>query len=443
MPKEPHVTFANSVLFPISAGVNSSDHLTLGGCDVVDLVSNFGTPLYVFDEETLRHMCKKFRDEFGKRYHRTRVLYGAKAYVNPAIAKIIHEEGLGMDIVSGGELAVAKAVGFPADLIYFHGNNKSYDELHMALKFGIGRIVVDNFHELDTLGKLSASQDIVQDVMIRLSPGIDPHTHEKTTTGVLDSKFGFSIETGDGARAIRQALDTPSLNVVGIHFHLGSPIFELEPYSVAVDTVLTYLTQFKSEGLTLHEFSPGGGFAIGYLRDQIPPPISSYAEVITTVVKSRCAELGFGEPLLAIEPGRATIGRSGVALYTTGAIKNIPSVRKYVSLDGGMADNIRPALYNSKYEAVVANKMSDPPQETVTLAGKYCESGDILVRDAPVPKLEPGDIIALPAAGAYAPSMASNYNMSPKPAIVMVKDGDSHLIRRRESYEDLMRSDVF
>ena len=437
------MTFANSVLFPLSVEVNDSDHLTLGGRDVVDLVSEFGTPLYVFDEVTLRTTCREFRDEFGSRYPKTRVLYGAKAYVNPAIAKLVHEEGLGMDVVSGGELAVAKAVGFPPELIYFHGNNKSADELRMALDYGIGRIVVDNFHELNTLSEIAASQGVVQDVMVRLSPGIDPHTHEKTTTGVLDSKFGFSIETGDGARAIRQALDTPSLNVVGIHFHLGSPIFELEPYSIAVDTVLTYLTQFKAEGLELQEFSPGGGFAIGYVRDQLPPPVSSYAEVITTAVRDRCADLGFGEPLLAIEPGRATVGRAGVALYTVGAIKDIPSVRKYASLDGGMADNIRPALYDSKYEAVVANRMSAPPEETVTLAGKYCESGDILIRDAFLPELESGDVIAIPASGAYAPSMASNYNMSPRPAIVMVNEGDTRLIRRRESYDDLMNPDIY
>ena len=435
--------FANAPIFPITAGVSPGDHLMLGGCDALDLAREHGTPLYVLDEDTLRHMCREFVGEFGRRYADCRVLYGAKAFVNPALARLVQEEGLGMDVVSGGEVAVAQAAGFPPELMYFHGNNKSADELKMALDYRVGRVVVDNFHELDLLMGLSSSRGVAQDVMVRLSPGIDPHTHEKTTTGVLDSKFGFSIETGDGASAIRRALEAPSLRLVGIHFHLGSPIFELEPYSIAVDTVLTYLTQFKSEGLELREFSPGGGFAIGYLRDQLPPPISSYAEVIATAVKDRCADLGFREPLLTIEPGRALVGRAGVALYTVGAVKDIPSVRKYVSLDGGMADNIRPALYDARYEAAVANRMSDPPVETVTLAGKYCESGDILIKDISLPELASGDLIAIPASGAYAPSMASNYNASPRPAIVMVKDGEARVIRRRETYDDLLRSEVY
>jgi diaminopimelate decarboxylase len=271
---------------------------------------------------------------------------------------------------------------------------------------------------------------------------VDPHTHAKTTTGVLDSKFGLSIETGDAERAIRLALSLPNVRVMGIHFHLGSPIFELEPYSIAIDTVLTFIARFMSDGLSLEEFSPGGGFAIGYLRDRLPPPIASYADVIAATVKRRCGDLGIGEPTLVIEPGRAIVGRAGVALYTVGAMKEIPGVRKYVSLDGGMGDNIRPAMYDSPYEAVLASRMSDPESETVTLAGKFCESGDVLVRDIPMPDLGPGDIVAMPAVGAYAPSMASSYNLNPRPAIVLVKDGHSRLIRRRETHEDMMHLDV-
>ena len=436
------MTFANADLFPITADVNDGGGLVLGGCDVADLVAQFGTPLYVYDEDTLRHMCRQFVSEFGMRYANTRVVYASKAFINPALARLVHEEGLGLDVVSGGELAVAKAAGVPMDGLYFHGNNKSPGELGFAVESGIGRVVVDSFHEMRLLNDIARARGLTQDVMVRLSPNVDPHTHAHTTTGILDSKFGFAIETGDAAQAIREALAAPNLNLVGVHFHLGSPIFELGPYADAIDTVLSFLAPFREEGLELQEFSPGGGFAIGYVRTQPPPDIADYADVITSAVKSRCADLGFDEPRLLIEPGRSIIGRAGVALYTVGAIKDIPSVRKYVSVDGGMGDNIRPALYDAKYEAAVASRMSDPPEELVTLAGKYCESGDVLIRDITLPVLEPGDIIAIPSSGAYVPSMASNYNLNPRPAIVMVKDGSARLIRRRESYQDLMAMDV-
>ena len=436
------MAFASSAIFPITAEVNEKDHLTLGGCDVVDMASEFGTPLYVLDERTVRGMCREFVREFTSLYPKSKVLYAAKAYISPWLARLIDDEGLGMDIVSGGELAVAQVVGFPPDGIYFHGNNKSAEELQMALDYELGRIVVDNFHELALLEEMARQRGSVQDMMLRLTPGVDPHTHVHTTTGILDSKFGLSIETGDAGRAMGQALASPHLNLVGVHFHLGSPIFELEPYDIAIDTALTFVADFISKGLELEEFSPGGGFAIGYLRDRLPPSVASYAQVITSAVRERCANLGLGEPTLTIEPGRSIIGRAGVALYTVGAIKDIPTVRKYVSLDGGMGDNIRPALYDARYEAEVSNRMSDGPTETVTLAGKFCESGDILVPDISLPALEPGDTIAIPAAGAYAPAMASNYNLNPRPAVVIVKDGDARLIRRRETYQDMMLFDV-
>ena len=436
------MTFDNVELFPMTAVVNAAGHLVLGGCDTVELAQEFGSPLLVFDEETLRTMCRQFVGEFTSRYSNSFVAYASKAFLNQAIARLVAEEGLGLDVVSGGELAVAKAAEVPMDGLYFHGNNKSPEELGFAVESGIGRVVVDSFHEMRLLNDIARTRGLTQDVMVRLSPNIDPHTHAHTTTGILDSKFGFAIETGDAAQAIREALAAPNLNLVGVHFHLGSPIFELGPYSVAIDTVLSFIAPFREEGLELQEFSPGGGFAIGYLRTQPPPDIADYAEVIASAVKSRCADLGFDEPRLLIEPGRSIVGRAGVALYTVGAIKDIPSVRKYVSLDGGMGDNIRPALYDAKYEAAVASRMSDPPEELVTLAGKYCESGDVLIRDITLPVLEPGDIIAIPSSGAYVPSMASNYNLNPRPAIVMVRDGSARLIRRRESYQDMMAMDV-
>ena len=437
------MTFDGIDLFPFTAAVNGSDRLTLGGCDAADLAAEFGTPLYVFDDDTLRGMCREFTAEFGRRYPDSRVAYASKAFVNPAVAALVAEEGLALDIVSGGELAVARAADFPAADIYFHGNNKTPDELEFALDCGVGQIVVDSFHELDTLNAIAARRGATQDIMLRLSPGVDPHTHVATTTGILDSKFGFSIETGDAARAIRQAIAASNLDLVGIHFHLGSPIFELEPYGLAIEVVLNFLAQFKEEGLRLRQFSPGGGFAIGYVRSEPPPPIAAYAEVIASKTAALCEDLGFGTPRLVVEPGRSIVGRAGVALYTVGGVKDIPGVRKYVSLDGGMGDNIRPAIYGSEYEAVVASRMSAPPTEVVTLAGKYCESGDVLVRDIKLPEVFPGDIIAIPASGAYAPSMASNYNLNGRPPIVVAKGGEARLIRRRETYEDMMRADIF
>ena len=436
------MSFANVSLFPTTAEVNAAGRLALGGCDTVELAAEFGTPLYVFDEKTLRAMCREFVGEFTSRYADTTVAYASKAFVNPALAGLVHEEGLGLDVVSGGELAVARAAGVDMEAVYFHGNNKTPEELEYALDAGCGRIVVDSFYELSLLDGLAARRGVTQKIMLRLSPSVDPHTHVHTTTGILDSKFGFSIETGDSTTAIRQALRASHLDLVGLHFHLGSPIFELEPYAIAIDTVLTYLAPFRDEGLDMREFSPGGGFAIGYVRDQLPPSVADYAEVITSAFRRRCADLGLGAPRLIVEPGRSIVGRAGVALYTVGAIKDIPTVRRYVSVDGGMGDNIRPALYGSEYEAVAASRMTDPGAEPVTLAGKYCESGDVLVRDVSMPALEPGDLIAIPSSGAYAPSMASNYNLNARPAIVIVNEGEARLIRRRESYDDMMAMDV-
>ena len=429
-------------VFPDTAQVNDQGHLVIGGCNVLELAEEHGTPVYVFDEETLRGRCRSFVNEFQKLYPASQVLYASKAYINPALAKIFQDEGLGLDVVSGGELAVVRQAGFPLEKVYFHGNNKTPQELSEALEQGIGRVVVDSFYELELLNRIASEAGKTQDILIRVSPGIDPHTHVYTTTGIIDSKFGFSIETGDAAQAIRQALAATNLRLKGLHFHLGSPIFELEPYRVATELVLKFAAGFREEGLELEEFSPGGGFAIAYTRDQEPPTIAEYAEAIVSTVQSTCDELGLPQPTLLIEPGRAIIGPAGVALYRIGAIKDIPGVRKYVSVDGGMGDNIRPALYQAAYEVVLAGKANQEPAEKVTIAGKYCESGDILATDIMLPKCHSGDIIAIPASGAYAPSMASNYNLNPRPPMVLVKDGRSRVIRRRESYQDLMLCDV-
>ncbi len=429
-------------VFPDTAEINAQGQLVLGGCNALELAQEHGTPVYVLDEDTLRNRCRSFVQEFGRRYPNVRVLYASKAYINPALARIFDAEGLGLDVVSGGELAVARAAGFPLEKVYFHGNNKTPEELSEAVEHGLGRVVVDSFYELDQLNHIASDAGKVQNILIRVSPGIDPHTHAHTTTGITDSKFGFSIQTGSAAEAIRQALAAPNLQLRGLHFHLGSPIFELEPYQAATDLVLRFAAEFREEGLDLQEFSPGGGFAIAYTRDQQPPTIGEYADAIVSTLTATCDELGLARPQLLIEPGRSIVGPAGVALYRIGAIKDIPGVRKYVSVDGGMGDNIRPALYQAQYEVVSAGKVKHTSTEKVTIAGKYCESGDVLASDIMLPKAEPGDIIAIPAAGAYCPSMASNYNMNPRPPMVLVRNGQSRVIRRRESYQDLMLCDT-
>jgi len=436
------MSFKNVELFPIDTSVNSHGNLTIGGNDVTSLAEKYGTPLYVYDELTIRTMARQFISEFTSRYSKTKVAYASKAFLNKSMAKIAHEENLDLDVVSGGEIATAAAAGFPTAKMHFHGNNKTPQELTEAVSSGVETIVVDGFQELDLLNQIAQSLNVVQGIMLRLSPSIDAHTHGHTTTGILDVKFGFSIETGESSIAIRQALQSSNLDLKGIHFHLGSPIFELEPYSTAIDTVLEYLSQFTSEGFNLREFSPGGGFAIGYTQGNPPPPISSYAEVITSMLKNKCSDLGIDPPDLIIEPGRSIVGRAGVAVYTVGVIKEIPTVRTYVSLDGGMGDNIRPALYGSEYEAVLANKVLNSNKKTVTLAGKYCESGDLLVKDISLPHIDPGDIVAIPSSGAYCLAMSSNYNMNPRPAVVMVSEGKSRLIRKRETYKDLIALDL-
>ena len=437
------VTFPRTV-FPETADVNHLGHLVIGGCDVVELAqeNRFGTPVYLFDEATLRSRCRLFTSEFRQRHPNTAVVYACKAYINPALGRIFMEEGLGLDVVSGGELAMAKAVGFSPESVYFHGNNKGRQELEEALDWDIGRIVVDSFHEMDLLNGLARKAGKIQEILVRVSPGIDPHTHAHTTTGILDSKFGFPIQTGQAEGAIRAALGASNLKLVGLHFHLGSPIFELEPYQLAMEVVLGLASRFREEGLALKEISPGGGFAIAYTRDQEPPPVGDYAEAIVSSMVEACENMGMEVPRLVIEPGRAIVGPAGVALYKVGAVKDIPGVRKYVSVDGGMGDNIRPALYGAAYEAVAAGKMDAEPSDTVTIAGKYCESGDVLVRDVALPPLEPEDVIAIPAAGAYCLSMASSYNLNPRPPVVLVSGGEARLIRRRESYQDMMSSDL-
>ncbi|MDP6347491.1 MAG: diaminopimelate decarboxylase, partial [Dehalococcoidia bacterium] len=346
------------------------------------------------------------------------------------------EEGLGLDVVSGGELAVARGADFPPQRIYFHGNNKSREELEMALDYSIGRVVVDNFHELSQLEEIASRRIALQDILLRISPGVDPHTHSHTTTGVTDSKFGFLMDRA--AEAVGLAMDSPHLRLVGLHFHLGSPIYDVEPYQEAIVRVLAFAAEMERRfNFVLREFSPGGGFAVSYTMDRPAPPPSYYAEGIVSALRRGMGEGRAEEPWLIVEPGRAIVARAGVALYRVGARKEIPGIRTYVSVDGGMGDNIRPALYGSAYQALVANKASQEPRETVTISGKFCESGDVLIRDIPIPPLIPGDIIAIPVSGAYSIPMSSNYNANPRPAVVLLTEQGPKLWRRRERYQDI------
>ena len=436
-------TVPKLALFPLTAEISKQGHLLIGGCDVVDLAEEFGTPLYLFDELTLRHKCHEFKDEFGKYHPDTLVIYASKAFLNRALALIFKEEGLGLDVVSGGELSIAQSVDFPLDKVYFHGNNKTPEELNLALDWGVGRVVVDNFYELELLDRLAGKRGISQNILLRLTPGVDPHTHQYTTTGTIESKFGFPLATGQAEEAVNQALSASNLNLLGFHFHLGSPISEIQPYELAIELVLGFARGMSQKfGFDLSEFDIGGGFAVPYTLDSKAPAVTEYAKALTDKLNGLIAGLGLSRPRLIIEPGRAIVGQAGVALYKVGAIKEIPGIKKYVCVDGGISDNIRPALYGAKYEAVVANKAVKAEKEVVTIAGKLCQSGDILVRDINLALVRPGDLIAIPVCGAYSIPMSSNYNAMPRPAIVMVKEGRARLIRRRESYQDLMSLDV-
>lgn len=427
-------------LFPLTAETDRLGHLVIGGCDATELAAEYGTPLYVFDETTLRKLCRDFKAEFGRRYATT-VLYASKAFLNGALAVIMKEEGLGLDVVSAGELAIADSVGFPMDMVYLHGNNKSPEELRLGLKHHLGRIVVDNFDELRLLTQLSEDSAHIPDILLRLTPGVDAHTHGHLSTGVVGSKFGFPLHTAE--EAISRAMGAASLNLVGLHFHIGSQIGEVQPYLEAMDLVLGLAADMKERyGFEAEELDIGGGFGVQYTLDKPVPEVALFAEEITSHLASRCQELKLALPALTIEPGRAIVARAGVALYSVGAIKEVAAGSVFVAVDGGMADNIRPALYDAHYEALVANKAPEKETDRVTIVGRYCESGDILVKEASLAPVDRGDLIALPVSGAYSIPMASNYNASLRPPIVLVADGRARLIRRRETLEDLTRCDL-
>lgn len=435
------------MLWPTTTTATSAGHLAVGGVDLVALAREYGTPLYVYDEQTIRDRCLAFREAFATHYPGTNIIYAAKAYLGPALLSILRSAGVGLDVVSGGELGVALHYGFPPDKIVFHGNNKSVEELRQAIDAGVGRIVVDNALELDRLIALSGSRGTTLAISLRLNPGVEAHTHAYRQTGVVDSKFGFPTIDAQAADATARALACPTIDLRGFHAHVGSQISEIEPYRQTIAAIFRFAAAMRDQhGYVPVELSPGGGFGIPYTdteaHDELA--VNDIALLIAVAVREEAAYHTLPEPTLSIEPGRAIVGPAGVALYTVGASKSIPGVRRYVSVDGGMADNIRPALYDAPYTAAIANRFRQAPGplEQVTIAGKYCESGDVLIRDIDLPALSPGDILAMPAAGAYSLAMASNYNVSMRPAVVFVHAGAARLVRRRETLDDLLRLDI-
>lgn len=432
------------MLWPDTYRRDESGVIEIGGCSVNDLGREFGTPLYVYDEATLRGQARHLRDAFAETYPNSRIVYAGKALLSPAVVAILHEEGIGLDVVSGGELYAGLAAGVPASRMTFHGNNKGMDELREAIAAGVGLIAIDNLPEIEIVSRLAVEAGATVDCLLRLNPGIDTHTHDKIRTGHLDSKFGLPIATGDAERAVVAVVAAPGIRLRGYHAHVGSQLFDSAAYSVTVETLLVFAAEMRDcYGVEPEVVSPGGGFGIAYETNQEAAPVERWAAETAAVVRDGCARFGLPEPELVIEPGRAMVGRAGVALYTVGTIKHIPGVRTFVSVDGGMADNIRPTLYGAAYHVELASRLDDAGEvAAVTIAGKYCESGDILIDSATLPPVVAGDLLALPATGAYCLAMASNYNLATRPAVVMVNEGVARLIRRRESYADLLRNEI-
>ncbi|WP_414548311.1 diaminopimelate decarboxylase [Anabaena sp. CCY 0017] len=432
----------NQELLPLTAKVNSQDILEIGGCDVTTLVEQFGSPLYILDEETLRLACQQYRDTFKQYYQgESQVLYASKAWNCLAVCAIAASEGLGIDIVSGGELYTALNAGVSPDKLYLHGNNKSREELVLAIDSG-STIVADNWQELRTLVEMAAAAPSTSApirIMLRLTPGIECHTHEYIRTGHLDSKFGF--DPNDLDEVFTFVSQQPSLNCVGLHAHIGSQIFERQPHRDLAAVMVQWLEKAANYGLNVTELNVGGGLGIRYTESDDPPSIEEWVKAICEVVQSACTAANLPLPKLLCEPGRSLIATACITAYTIGSSKVVPEIRTYISVDGGMSDNPRPITYQSVYRAVVANKVSAPLTQTVTIAGKHCESGDILIKNAQLPKTEPGDILVIMGTGAYNYSMASNYNRLPRPAAVVVANGEANLILRRESYQDLIRQD--
>lgn len=423
--------------------INTKGHLEIGGCDTVELKETYGTPLYVVDEDLIRRRSREYMDAFRASGLSFQVAYASKAFCVMAMCRLAEEEGLSLDVVSEGELYTALQAGFPAHRIHFHGNNKTPFELEMAIDAGIGCFVVDNMVELHMLQAIAAEKKATVNILLRVTPGVEAHTHEYISTGQIDSKFGFDIGNGSAFEAVGEARHCTNLNLLGVHSHIGSQIFEVDGFQLAVERVANFAAKVKEElGILFQVVNLGGGFGIRYTEEDKPLHVADYVRAITDAVK-KYFSLSYPElPEIWVEPGRSIVGDSGTTLYTIGTSKDIPGVRKYVAVDGGMTDNPRPALYESKYEAMLANRAYDSNEETVSIAGKCCETGDMLIWDIELPTANPGDLLAVACTGAYNYAMASNYNRIPRPAVVFVKDGQSEVVVRRETLQDIVAYDV-
>ena len=424
--------------------INSSGHLTIGGCDTVELAKKYGTPLYVLDENVIRENCRSYVRSFKKFYNGNGMpLYASKALSCKELCRIVNEEQMGLDVVSGGEIYTAVQAGFPMEKVHFHGNNKTADEIRFALESNVGKFVVDNLYELELLNKIADEMGKTANISFRIKPGVDAHTHNFIRTGQIDSKFGFALETGEAYDAVKKAVTYDNVCLKELHCHIGSQIFDIEPFVTAAKIMVEFMGKiYKELGVVISELNLGGGFGIMYTQNDEPVPYEDYMEKVSAAVKDVSAEQGIPVPYIFIEPGRSVVGEAGITLYTVGGKKKIPGIRTYVSVDGGMTDNIRYALYQSEYTVVNASHADKEAAEDITVAGKCCESGDLIQEHTKVAPVEAGDILAVLSTGAYNYSMASNYNRIPRPAIVMVNNGESRIIVRRESYEDIVKNDL-
>jgi len=432
------------IMLHSNLSVNELGHLTIGGLDAVDLARQFGTPAYIIDEDMVRENCRVYRRAMAEHFGSDAYpLYASKALCFTAIYRIAAEEGLGIDCVSGGELYTAKAAGFPAERICFHGNNKTDRDLADALEMGVGRIVVDNRDELHALSAMAAAQGKVQQILLRITPGIDPHTHRAISTGSVDSKFGTAIETGQAKAIVAEAMALPGIDPVGLHCHIGSQIFEIDPFVDAARIMTAFIAELKRDlGFACQVLNLGGGLAVRYTEHD---PVIDYADAIgrmAAVIRGLCSENGINMPTILLEPGRSLVAAAGTTLYTVGSFKEIPGFRRYISVDGGMPDNPRYALYNSRYTALIANRAAEEKSITATIAGRCCESGDLIGEDMPIQPAKRGDILAVLTTGAYNYSMASNYNRIPRPPVILISGGEARVAVRRETYADLIARDI-
>lgn len=416
--------------------------LYTGGCDTVALAKEFGTPLYVMDEDYIRGVCREYTGAL-KGYGDGLVCFASKAFSCKEIYRLVSGEGMGADVVSGGELLTAAAAGMPMDKVYFHGNNKLEKELTLAIKHGVRAVVIDSLSEIDFLQDIAARSSACVNVLVRLNPGIEAHTHHFVQTATTDSKFGCSVADGTALAAVERILKSKNLKFKGLHTHIGSQIFELQPFMLLAETFVKLSLEIRDKlKAVTEEFNMGGGFGVKYTDSDTPLDFAEGVRAIAGKVGEMTAAAGLKNPFLVLEPGRSIVAEAGLTLYTAGAVKDIKGVKKYVTVDGGMFDNPRFALYRASYSAVIANKADEPVCDTVTIAGKCCESGDIIVSGAELQKAERGDIIAVLATGAYNFSMASNYNRNPVPPVIMVKDGKARLIVKGQSYEDVFARDI-